>query len=93
MTVRGLAASGVPSLGSASRPVVASAIHPGRSVKLTKPGPLTVGSAAMSLTSSWPMISAAMSRGGLPSRLASGSAALDWKSANEDGRISGSASA
>jgi hypothetical protein len=72
---------------------VAAAIHSGRSVKLTKPGPLTVGSAAMSLTSSWPTISAAMSRGGLPSRLASGSAALDWKSANEDGRISGSASA
>ena len=39
------------------------------------------------------MISAAMSRGGRPSLLASGRAALDWKSANEDGRITGSAAA
>ena len=84
----------MPSLGSASRPAVASAaIHSGRSVKLTNPGPLTVGGSLMSLTSSWPTISAAMSRGCLPSLLASGSAALDWKSANDDGRITGSASA
>ena len=39
MTDLGRDFSGVPSLGSASRPVVASAIHSGRSVKLTKPGP------------------------------------------------------
>ena len=46
MTVRGASVSGVPSRGSPSRLVVASAIHSGRSVKLTNPGPLTVGGVA-----------------------------------------------
>ncbi len=70
---------------------MATAIHSGRSVKLTNPGPLTAGGSLMSLTSRRLTISPATSRGDLPSRLASGSAALDWKSANEDDRISGSA--
>ena len=91
MTVSGASVSGVPSRGSPSRVVVASAIHSGRSVKLTNPGPLTVGASLMPPTSRWLTMSAATSRGALPSFLASGSAALDWKSANEDGRISGSA--
>ena len=43
-----------------------------------KPGPLTSGGSATPSTSRWPMMSAAMSRGGRPSFLASGRAALDW---------------
>ncbi len=39
--------------GSASSSVAASAIHCVRSVRLTKPGPLTVGGSAMSSTSRW----------------------------------------
>ena len=46
----------------------------------------------MSVTSSRAASSAATSRGGRPSRLPSGSATLAWKSANDDDRISGSAS-
>ena len=63
-----------------------------RSRKLMKPGPLTSGGSHTSDTSSRPASSPATSRGGRPSRLASGSATLAWKSANEDGRISGSVS-
>ncbi len=55
-----------------------------------KPGPLTSGGSHASDTSSRPASSAATSRGGRPSRLASASATLAWKSANEDGRIAGS---
>jgi hypothetical protein len=93
MTVRGDSASGVPSRGSAIRPVASSAIQLPFNAKLMKPGPLTVGGSLMSPVSRWPTISFAISRGALPSFLASGSAALDWKSANCEGRISGSASA
>ena len=93
MTVLGCAAAGTPRRGSARSPAAARAIQSFRSVKFTKPGPLTVGGSAMSATSSRAAISLAMSRGARPSRLASGRAALDWKSANADGRISGSASA
>jgi hypothetical protein len=77
MTVSGTCASGVPSLGSSSRAVVAPAIQSPRSVKLMKPGPVTVGGSQMSPTSRWPAMSFATSRGGRPSRLASASAALD----------------
>ena len=82
MTDLGRDFSGVPSLGSASRPVAASAIHRGRSVKLMNPGPLTVGGSVTSSTSRWPTISFARSRGALPSLFPSGNATLDWKSAN-----------
>ena len=83
----------MPSLGSVSSLLAWAAIHSGVSVRLMKPGPLTCGGSATPVRSRWPMISAAMSRGGRPSLLASGRAALDWKSANEDGRITGSAAA
>ena len=91
-TVCGVAVGASPSLGSPSICVACAAIQSSRSEKLMKPGPLTSGSAHMSATSSRAASSAATSRGGRPSRLPSGSATLAWKSANEDGRISGSAS-
>ena len=80
------------SRGSVSICEAWAAIQSSRSVRLMKPGPLTSGSAQIPATSRRLVSSAATSRGGRPSRLPSGSAALAWKSANEDGRISGSAS-
>ncbi len=91
-TVRGMAASASPSLGSLSICEAWAAIQSSRRVKLMKPGPLTSGSAHMSVTCSRAVSSLATCRGGRPSRLPSGSATLAWKSANEEGRISGSAS-
>ena len=78
MTVLGFMVRGVPRRGSASISVAAAAIQALLSLKLMNPGPLTVGGSAMSPTSRWPTISAAMSLGALPSRLASGSDVLDW---------------
>ena len=92
-TVCGRAAGSSPSLGSSSMREAWSAIQRSRSRKLMKPGPLTSGGSHTSDTSSRLASSAATSRGGRPSRLPSGSATLAWKSAKEDGRISGSASA
>ena len=90
-TVCGEAAGSSPSLGSPSMREAWAAIQSPRRVKLMKPGPLTSGGSLTSATSSRLASSAATSRGGRPSRLASGSATLAWKSAKEDGRISGSA--
>jgi hypothetical protein len=69
-----------------------AAIQSSRRVRLMKPGPLIAGSAQMPVTSSLAVSSAATSRGGRPTLLASGRAALAWKSAKAEGRISGSAS-
>ncbi len=91
-TVCGRAAGASPSLPSPSISVAWPAIQSARRVKLMNPGPLTTGSAHMSATSRWPTSSLAISAGGRPTRLASGSAAFAWKSAKDEGRISGSAS-
>ena len=91
-TVCGAAAGSNPSRGSSSMREAWAAIQSSRSRKLMKPGPLTSGGSHTSATSRWPASSPATSRGGRPSRLPSGSATLAWKSANEEGRISGSAS-
>ncbi len=99
ITVCGLATAGTPSRGSVPTRVASAAIHSSLSLKLMNPGPLTRGSSLMSATSRWARMPLATSRGAsflpcsLPSFWASGSAALDWKSANDDGRITGSVSA
>ena len=59
--------------------------HPRRRRMLMKPGPAMLASvtgSAISARSSLATMALAMSRGGLPSVLARGIAALDWKSPN-----------
>ncbi len=80
----------MPSLGSASCAVAASPSQESRIVMLMKPGPLTSALATIGDAARRPAICAATSRGCLPSRLASARATFAWKSANVDGRISGS---
>src|SRR5215469_9158543 len=79
--------------GSASWALAMPAIHSSLSVMLMKPGPLTSALASMRDPARYPARRLATSRGGWPTRLPSDRAALDWKSANADGRITGSASA
>src|ERR1700730_2198053 len=86
-------ASGTPSRSSASTDPACAAIQESLRVRLMKPGPLTSMAETTSATSRFSTTSFATSRGFRPSFLASGSATLAWKSANCDGRMTGSASA
>ena len=58
-----------------------------------KPGPLISTWSQIPATSSCATIRSATWRGGMPRLLASGSATFAWKSANCEGRMSGSAPA
>src|ERR1017187_6270903 len=82
-----------PRRGAASCSLAWAAIQSLCRVMLRNPGPLTSGGPATLVRSRWPASSVATSRGGRPSRLASGRATLAWKSANWGGRMSGWASA
>src|SRR6266567_56552 len=68
-TVWGMAASASPSLGSLSICEAWAAIQSSRRVKLMKPGPLTSGSAHMSVTCSRAVSSLATCRGGRQRRV------------------------
>src|SRR6478609_7516757 len=84
--------SGTPARSSASTSWSRPAIHALEKVRLMNPGPLTSTESHTPSRSSAATILAATSRGGIPTFLASASAALTCTSANCDGRSTGSAS-
>src|SRR5699024_3009975 len=86
--------AGEPGAGDAgARSGTCAATQSVRRRTFRKPGPPISGARAMSERSTASTISAAMSRGLRPSRLARPIAALHWKSANCEGGMIGSASA
>src|SRR5499433_3200414 len=86
-------ARATPTRSSVSRPDAWVATQPSASVRLMKPGPLTSTRSQMPATSRCATIWSAACRGGTPRLLPSGSATFAWKSANCEGRMSGSAPA
>jgi hypothetical protein len=83
--------SGMPSRASAAIASTAAANHWSERVMLRKPGPLTSTDSAIPSRSSWAVTMAATSRGGIPTFLARASGALACRSANCEGRSTGSA--
>src|SRR5215468_418971 len=86
-------ARATPRRSSVSRPDAWVATQRSASVRLMKPGPLTSTRSQMPATSRCATICSAACRGGTPRLLPSGSATFAWKSANCEGRMSGSAPA
>ena len=83
--------TGMPRRASAAMAPTAVASHSSERVMLRNPGPLTSTDSAIPSRSSCAVTLAATSRGGIPTFLASASGALACRSANCDGRSTGSA--